>query len=84
MLAYLSWQAFLCLVVLIPISAAVSAKLGKKIRALTSQEREQEGAVQAILSKALGAFRMVKGFDLLSPTSRAVDGRLGDYLSTSY
>jgi ATP-binding cassette subfamily B protein len=27
---------------------------------------------------------MVKGFGLLSPTSRAVDGRLGDYLSTSY
>lgn len=84
MLIYLSWQASLFLVALIPVSAAVSAKLGKRIRALTSQEREQEGAVQAILNKALGAFRMVKGFGLLPLTARAVDERLDGYLSTSY
>src|SRR5436190_21367713 len=44
-LIYLSWQAFLFLAVLIPISAAVGAQLGKRIRELASQEREQEWAV---------------------------------------
>ena len=83
-LVYLSWQAFLFLVAIIPISSAIGALLGRKIKALTSQEREQEGAVLAILNKALGAFRMIKVFGLLSPTAHAFDHRLGEYLSTSY
>jgi ATP-binding cassette subfamily B protein len=83
-LAYLSWKAFLFLVVLVPFSAVVGSRLGKKIRALTSQEREQEGAVLATLSKALEAFRMIRAFDLTSRTANVVDNRLGGYLSTSY
>jgi subfamily B ATP-binding cassette protein MsbA len=83
-LAYLSWKAFLCLLVIIPISAAVGAALGRRIRALASQEREQEGAVLAVLSKALGAFRMVKMFDLLPRTTNVFDRRLDEYLSTGY
>jgi ATP-binding cassette subfamily B protein len=58
--------------------------LGRRIKALTSQEREQEGAVQTILNKALGAFRMVKVFHLLPITAPACEDRLGEYLSTSY
>ena len=83
-LVYLSWQAFLLLVAIIPISSATGVFLGKRIKALTSQEREQEGGVQTILSKALGAFRMVKAFNLVSLTAPVVDSRLGEYLATSY
>jgi subfamily B ATP-binding cassette protein MsbA len=83
-LLYLSWQAFLFLVIIIPISSTIGALLGRRIKALTSQEREQEGAVQAILNKALGAFRMVKVFNLLPLTAPACEHRLGEYLSTSY
>lgn len=83
-LAYLSWQAFLFLVAIIPISAAVGTLLGRRIKALTSQEREQEGAVLAILNKALGAFRMVKVFGLLSRTVHVFGHQLEGYLSTSY
>ena len=83
-LVYLSWQAFLFLVAIIPISSAVGAVLGRKIKALTSQEREQEGAVLAILSKALGAFRMIKVFGLFPRTAHVFDHRLGEYLSTGY
>ena len=79
-LVYLSWQAFLLLVAIIPISSAIGVFLGKRIKALTSQEREQEGGVQTILSKALGAFRMVKAFNLVSLTAPVVDNRLGEYL----
>lgn len=83
-LIYLSWQAFLILVAIIPISATIGALLGKRIKALTSQEREQEGAVLAILNKALGAFRLVKTFSLVTPTVAAVDRRLEACLSTGY
>lgn len=83
-LIYLSWQAFLLLAAVIPICAAVGSILGKKIRALTSQEREEEGAVVNILNKALGAFRMVRGFHLVPHTVRVFDDSLSAYLSTSY
>lgn len=83
-LIYLSWQAFLLLVAIIPISSVVGVVLGRKIKALTSQEREQEGAVQAILNRALSAFRIVKVFNLLSRTAPACERLLGNYLSTSY
>ena len=65
-LIYLSWQAFLILVAIIPVSATVGVLLGKRIKALTSEEREQEGAVLAILNKALNAFRMVRTFSLVT------------------
>jgi len=83
-LVYLSWQAFLFLAVLIPISTIVGARLGKKIKPLASQEREQEGGVLAILSKALGAFRIIKVFNLRSRTVDVFDDQLGQYLSTTY
>lgn len=83
-LAYLSWHAFLIVAAIIPISSAIGVLLGKRIRALTSQEREQEGRVLAVLTKALGAFRMVNGFSLLSRTVNVFDDRLEECLSTSY
>ena len=83
-LVYLSWQAFLLLVAIIPISSGVGVLLGRRIKALTSQEREQEGGVQTILTKALGAFRMVKAFNLVSLTAPVVDKRLDEYLTTSF
>ncbi len=83
-LVYLSWKAFVFLAAVIPIAAVTGALLGKKIKKLTVQEREQEGSVLAILTKALGAFRMVKNFQLLERTVHVFDDKLGNYLSTSY
>jgi ABC-type bacteriocin/lantibiotic exporter with double-glycine peptidase domain len=83
-LVYLSWQAFFLLAAIIPISAAVGTHLGKKIKLLTSEEREQEGSVLAILSKALNAFRVVRSFDLIPQVARAFDHRLEGYLSVGY
>ena len=83
-LVYLSWQASLFLAAIIPISAAVGAHLGKKIKAMTSQEREQEGGVLAILNKALTAFRVVRSFELIPRVVNAFDRKLEGYLSISY
>jgi ATP-binding cassette subfamily B protein len=83
-LVYLQWQAFVIVAAIIPISSAIGAVLGKRIKALTSKEREQEGSVQSVLSKALGAFRMVKAFSLQRQTVPVFENRLGEYLATSY
>ena len=83
-LVYLSWHAFLLVAAIIPVSSAVGALLGRRIRALTSKEREQEGAFLAFLSKALGAFRMIRGFSLRAQTLHLFDNRLEGYLTTSY
>ena len=83
-LVYLQWQAFVIVAAIIPISSAIGALLGKRIKALTSQEREQEGGVQSVLNKALGAFRMVKAFNLSHQTVPVFENRLGEYLGTSY
>lgn len=83
-LIYLSWKAFMVLIVLIPLSAAIGSQLGRKIKQLTMQEREQQGVFLAILTRSLGAFRMVKGFNLFAKTVRAFDERLDEYLSTSF
>jgi ABC-type bacteriocin/lantibiotic exporter with double-glycine peptidase domain len=83
-LVYLQWQAFVIVAAIIPISSAIGALLGKRIKTLTSQEREQEGSVQSVLNKALGAFRMVKAFSLQPQTVPVFENRLGEYLATSY
>lgn len=83
-LIYLSWRAFLILGVLVPFSMVLGSVLGKRIKALTSQEREQQGDVMSFLTQALGAFRIVNGFELARPTVAGFDRRLGAYLSTGY
>lgn len=83
-LIYLSWQGFLMLAAIIPISAGIGTLLRRRLRILTTQEREQDGTVLAILSKALGAFRMIKGFHLFSHTADALDHWLAKYFSTVY
>jgi len=83
-LVYLSMKTFCLLAAIIPISSVVGAVLGRRIKALSAEEREQEGGLLAILAKALGAFRIVRGFELTSRTVESVDHRLGEYLVTSY
>jgi ABC-type bacteriocin/lantibiotic exporter with double-glycine peptidase domain len=83
-LIYLSWRAFIFLAIIVPISAAAGSLLGKKIKTLTSQEREQEGEVLSTLTKALVSFRMVKAFRLSSKLASVFDNRLEKYLVTIY
>jgi ATP-binding cassette subfamily B protein len=84
MLVYLSWRAFFILAAIIPVSACVGSLLGKRIRKLTAQEREQEGVVLGILTKALGAFRIVRGFNLSLRTTETLDHKLGEYFFTTF
>jgi ABC-type bacteriocin/lantibiotic exporter with double-glycine peptidase domain len=83
-LVYLSWQASLYLVMLIPISIALSVAFGKRIRVLAFQEREDQGAVLATLAKVLTAFRIIRSFALIENAGELLDRPLTKYLSTSF
>lgn len=84
MLVYLSWQATAILAALVPIATFVSVILGKKIEALTTQEREQEGVVMSFLGKALSASRIIVGFGLAASTGKVFDRRYQELLSTGF
>jgi ABC-type bacteriocin/lantibiotic exporter with double-glycine peptidase domain len=83
-LFYLSWQATAILAALVPIAAVASVMLGRKIEALTTQEREQGGAVMSFLSKALSASRIVVSFGLCASTAKLFDRRYREFLSTGF
>ena len=83
-LCYLSWKAFALLIALIPLSAVVGKVVGKRIAALTTLERDQEGVLLAILDKAIAGFRMVRSFSLRPPTVRIFDKQLAERLHTGY
>jgi subfamily B ATP-binding cassette protein MsbA len=83
-LLYLSWRAFLILTVLIPVSASAGVILRGKIRELTNQEREQDGAVLSFLVKAISAFRTIKEFEFFDATSKTMDAKLGFYFTANF
>ena len=64
-LLYISWQAFLILSIIIPLATFASIKIGSKIRSLTSIERDTEASVINILTKSVGAFKIVRRFSLM-------------------
>jgi len=83
-LFYLSWQATAILAALVPFATIASVVLGKKIQALTTQEREQEGVVVSFLTKALSASRIVVGFGLSAQTAALFVRRYRELLSTGF
>lgn len=83
-LLYISWQAFAVLAAIIPIATVVSLAVGKRIRALTSTEREKEAEVLGILTKAVGSLKMVGTFGLAGRTVRSFDAGMSDLLDTGY
>nr|WP_180165160.1 ABC transporter ATP-binding protein [Stenotrophomonas sp. SbOxS2]NYT98079.1 ABC transporter ATP-binding protein [Stenotrophomonas sp. SbOxS2] len=83
-LLYISWQAFAVLAAIIPIATVVSLIVGKRIRALTSTEREKEAEVLGVLTKAVGSLKMVGTFGLAGKTVKSFDTGMGDLLDTGY
>ena len=83
-LFYLSWQATLILLAAIPIAAYLSIRLGKRIRQITSLERENEGSFLSLLNRALSAFKVVRDFRLVPQTVQVYDTSLNEYLDSRY
>jgi ATP-binding cassette subfamily B protein len=80
-LIYISLPAFVVLVLMIPICAAVSLLLSKRIRSLTNSERDYEAVIVDILTRSISALKIVRQFSLIPSTTshftQSVDRGLG-------
>ncbi|UTY60538.1 ABC transporter ATP-binding protein [Massilia sp. erpn] len=83
-LIILSWQAFLILVVLIPIATWVSTKVSKKIRSLTLIERDNEATLMGILTKSVDAFKMVRTYMMVPQTLDKFNKTMDETLESGY
>lgn len=83
-LIFISWQAFLILSAIIPIATFVSIVVGKKIRGLTSIERDKEAVLLNALTKSVGAFKMVCSFSLVPKTLGNFSRSMDEVLDSGY
>ncbi|MEH6372846.1 ABC transporter ATP-binding protein [Streptomyces sp. KLMMK] len=72
-LVYLSWQAGLVLLVIVPPLVLVSNRLGKRIEKNTGPEREAEARYVNVLTRTLEAFPALRGLPSLLPGTRAAN-----------
>lgn len=80
-LIYISLPAFVVLVLMIPICAAVSLLLSKRIRSLTDSERDYEAMVVDVLTRSIAALKIVRQYSLIPSTTahftQSIDRGLG-------
>ncbi|MGR4879959.1 ATP-binding cassette domain-containing protein [Streptomyces sp. LARHCF249] len=72
-LLYLSWQASLILLVIVPPLVLVSNRLAKRIEDNTEPEREAEARYINRLTRTLEAFHALRGLPSLLPGTRAAN-----------
>lgn len=63
-LIYISWQAFVMLIVIIPVATIISVLVSRRIRKLTNIERDAEADLLDVLTKSVAAFKTVSAFSL--------------------
>jgi ATP-binding cassette subfamily B protein len=72
-LLYLSWQASLILLIIVPPLVFVSNRLAKRIEDNTEPEREAEARYINTLTRTLESFHALRGMPLLLPGARAAN-----------
>jgi ABC-type multidrug transport system fused ATPase/permease subunit len=84
-LLYLSWQASLILLVIVPPLLAFSKRLARKIERNTESEREGEAQYLNKLARTLEAFHAIRGLPLLYPRIKQANARtLNSFLDITY
>ncbi|WP_219825164.1 ATP-binding cassette domain-containing protein [Streptomyces roseicoloratus] len=84
-LLYLSWQASLVLLVIVPPLVLISNRLAKRIAKNTDAEREAEARYVQILTRTLEAFHALRGLPALRPATRAANREaLGGFLGITF
>ena len=83
-LIILSWQAFMVLLVVAPLTVVLANLLSKKIQMITTDQREQTGKLLSTLTKALSAFRIVNTFGMVSQTVDTVNAELAQALHLDF
>ncbi|MXV21294.1 ATP-binding cassette domain-containing protein [Deinococcus xianganensis] len=80
-LLYLSWQASLILLLIVPVLFAISQRLGRQIRNSTGEEREAEAHYTDVLTRTVEAFFSLRGLpQLTAPTLTRNEQALSRYL----
>lgn len=74
-LLYLSWQASLVLLLVVPPMVLISNRIAKRIAENTEPEREADARYRHTLTRTLDAFRALRGMPLLRPGTQAVNSR---------
>lgn len=72
-LLYLSWEASLVLLVIVPPLVFMSNRIARRIQDNTEPEREAEAQYISKLSRTLEAFHAVRGMPLLQPGARTAN-----------
>lgn len=83
-LLLISWKVFAVLCAIIPVATLVSQRISSRIRALTVSERDHEAALMSTLTKAIHAFKMVRGFGLRDATVQAVTASHRELLDANF
>ncbi|WP_324716546.1 ABC transporter transmembrane domain-containing protein [Carboxydochorda subterranea] len=84
-LLYLSWKATLALLLMVPPLMWAAHRVGRRVRQVTSEEREHEARFLHILTGSLKAFRILRAVSHLHPPTLAANRRaLGAYLDSTY
>lgn len=84
-LLYLSWQASLILLVIVPPLVLVSNRIAKRIEDNTDPEREGEARYINTLTRTLEAFHALRGMRALRPGTRTANRRaLDGYLDVTF
>ncbi|MCP2242182.1 ATP-binding cassette domain-containing protein [Lentzea aerocolonigenes] len=84
-LLYLSWQASLILLVIVPPLVFVSNRLARRIADNTEPEREAEARYINVLARTLEAFRALRGLRLLLPGTREANRKaLSGFLDITF
>lgn len=84
-LFYLSWQASLILLLILPPLVLVSNRIAKRIGDNTEPERDAEARYIDTLTRTLEAFRAIRGLPLLLPGARNANRKeLGRFLDITF
>lgn len=84
-LVYLSWQASLIVLLIVPPLYAFSRHLARKIERNTESEREAEAQYINVLARTLESFYTTRGLSRLRPgVKQANAGMLGKFLGITY
>lgn len=83
-LFYLSWQATLILIGIVPLASYISKVFGRRIQELSIKEREYEGNFLSVLTPIISAFRIIREFNLHQNAIGLHGKKLKEYLKMTY
>ncbi len=83
-LIYLSWEATLLLLLLVPPVMYITSRLTEKIQELSKVEREAEGEFMDAFVRIVKSYKIVKIFELINKVASLYRRKIGEFLDRNY